>query len=154
MKFNAREDIEAPVAQVYGVLTDYDIFERAALRRGAEVVRSDLGGRPVWRVAFRFRGRQRELTIRQDSAQPPVMLVFSGAGKQVQGTVTVELVELGPRRTRMTVATEIQPRTLAARLFLQSIKLARTRIVKRYQTRIAQLANIVEARTRSERSGV
>jgi carbon monoxide dehydrogenase subunit G len=154
VKFNAREDIEAPITEVYAVLTDYAAFERAALRRGAEVTRADKGGRPAWQVSFRFRGKRREVAIVEDSRQPPSSLAFSGRGKLVEGTMTVDLMELGPRRTRMTVTTDVRPLTLAARLFLQSLKLARSRVTKRYQTRMAQFATLIEARTKGQGGGL
>lgn len=153
MKFSAKEDIEVPVAGVWAVITDYDGFERAALRRGAEVQRKDVGGQPAWSTAFAFRGKRRSLTIRQDRAEPPGLLAFSGASRQVEGTMVIELLELGPRRTRMTVTTEVRPLSLAARLFLQSLKLARGRIVRKYQVRVAQLATMIEARTRGQKTG-
>lgn len=153
MKFSSREDIEVPVAGVWAVITDYDGFERAALRRGAEVQRKDEGGRPAWTAAFAFRGKRRNLTIRQDRAEPPGLLVLSGEGRQVEGTLTIDLVELGPRRTRMTLTTDIRPISLAARLFLQSLKLARGRMVKKYQSRVAQLATMIEARAKGQKAG-
>lgn len=153
MKFTAREDIEAPIADVWAVLTDYDAFERAAMRRGADVARSQTAGRLSWQVAFAFKGKRRQVVIRQETANAPGLLVFSGNGKAVEGEVRVELVELGPRRTRMSVTAEVRPLTLAARLFLQSAKLARGRIAKRYQARVAQMATMIEARTRGQAAG-
>lgn len=153
VKFNAQEDIEVPVADAWAVISDYEGFERGAMRRGAEVQRQDEGGRPTWTVSFAYRGKRRNLTIRQDRAVPPTLLVFSGESRQVDGNVTIELLELGPRRTRMTVSTEVRPISLAARLFLQSLKLARGRVVKKYQSRIAQLATMIEARARGQKAG-
>jgi carbon monoxide dehydrogenase subunit G len=151
MKLNAREDVEVPIAQVWAILTDYEAFERAAMRRGAEVQRTGAAGGPgAWTVSFMFRGKRRTLAIRQTRADAPQALAFGAEGRNIEGTVVIELLELGPRRTRMMVATEVRPRTLAARLFLQSVKLARTRVVKRYQTRIAQLATMIEARGRGK----
>ena len=37
MKLATREDIDAPIEAVFEQLSDFDGFERAALRRGAEV---------------------------------------------------------------------------------------------------------------------
>lgn len=153
MKFSAREDIEVPVAGVWAVLTDYEAFERAALRRGAEVQRKDQGKVPAWQVAFVFRGKRRHVTIRQERIEAPGLLAFFGEGRHLEGNMQVELLELGPRRTRMTVTTEVRPLSLAARLFLQSMKLARGRVVRKYQARVAQLATMIEARARGQKAG-
>ncbi len=153
MKFSSREDIEVPVADAWAVLADFEGFERAAMRRGAEVQRKDEDGRPAWSASFLFRGKRRNVLLRQDRAEPPGLLAFSGEGRHLGGTMSIELLELGPRRTRMTVTTDVRPISLAARLFLQSLKLARGRVVKKYQSRIAQLANMIEARARGQKAG-
>jgi carbon monoxide dehydrogenase subunit G len=154
MKLSAREDIELPIAQVWAAITDYEAFERAAMRRGAEVQRTgEPGGPAAWTASFDFRGKRRTVAIRQSRIEPHAVLGFSGEGRHVSGTLTIELMELGPRRTRMIVGTEVRPMTLAARLFLQSLKLARARVVKRYQSRIAQLATMIESRARGQKSG-
>jgi carbon monoxide dehydrogenase subunit G len=148
MKLSAREDVEAPIDEVWAVLSGFELFERAALRRGAEVVRSDDEAAPVWTVRFSWRGRARELVIRLASRQPPHRLEFSAKGRAVEGEMRIDLTEMGRRRTRITVATEIRPRTLAARLFLQSLALVRRKVVGQYQARIADLAATIEARLR------
>lgn len=153
MKFSAREDIEVPVAEAWAVISDYEGFERAAMRRGAQVERKDAGGRPGWAATFAFRGKKRSIQVTETRAEPPGLLEFHGTGRQLEGTLLIELLELGPRRTRMTVTTEVRPLGLAARLFLQSVKLARSRIMRKYQSRVAQLANLIEARARGHKVG-
>ena len=44
MKLATREDIDAPIEAVFRELSDFDSFERAILRRGAEV---ESDGRPL-----------------------------------------------------------------------------------------------------------
>ena len=61
MKFSAREDIAAPIEQVFASLCDFEGFERQAMRRGAEVQRVDPLTQPgvgmKWQVSFNMRGR-------------------------------------------------------------------------------------------------
>ena len=55
MKFSTREDIEAPIEHVWAQISNFDAFERQALRRGAEIARSDSQGAPglTWRAPLR-----------------------------------------------------------------------------------------------------
>lgn len=41
MKFSTKEDIEASMADAFALFADFDQFERSALRRGAQVRRTD-----------------------------------------------------------------------------------------------------------------
>ena len=65
MKLSTRQDIEAPLADVYAAFADVEGWERAALRRGAEVTRRDnLRGLAVgmgWLAAFIYRGKARKI---------------------------------------------------------------------------------------------
>ena len=56
MKFSTKEDIDAPIDAVFEMLCEFDQFERAAMRRGAEVQRVDQLAEPgvgmLWEAAF------------------------------------------------------------------------------------------------------
>ncbi|WP_375266328.1 hypothetical protein [Planktotalea sp.] len=41
MQFSTKEDIEASMADAFALFADFDQFERSALRRGAQVRRTD-----------------------------------------------------------------------------------------------------------------
>jgi carbon monoxide dehydrogenase subunit G len=145
MQLTAREDVEAPAAAVFAALQDYESFERAAVRRGAEVRRGGSPIRPEWTIAFDFRGKRRKLTVYQAVAEPPTRLVLRGGGKLFEGDMTIELVALARRRTRVALSLDIRPLTLPARILLQSAQLARGRIVRRLQARMTELARYLEA---------
>ena len=152
MKLSGREDIEAPIAKVWSAITDFDALELAALRRGAEVTRTGVVPAISWKTAFTLRGKRRQVQIRLQQFDRPTHLGADFSSTPVEGSGLVELIELGPNRTRMMVAVEIKPRTLAARLFLQSLKLARGRVNKRFNQRVAQLGRMIEARAVSQES--
>ena len=64
MNFTTHKDIDAPIAFVFERVSNFDSYERQALRRGAEVARVDSGVVRVgsaWDVAFTFRGKDRKL---------------------------------------------------------------------------------------------
>lgn len=150
MRFGAREDIELPAEAVFAALSDFERFERAALRRGAEVLpagrpRPDGTGRG-WIVSFRYRGRKRELVSEVTRNEPPRKLWFDGRIGGLDGRLALDLVALSPRRTRLSVELEILPRTLSARLLIQSLRLAKGRLNARFRKRIGDFRADIERR--------
>lgn len=149
MHLSSRTDVSASQEFVYKHLTDFEYWERAALRRGAEVTRLDTLAAPGvgmgWRMKFTFRGKERKLTVKLREAEPINKLTYGAKGKLVDATIGLEIFALSPKRTRLVIHLEVQPLTLAARLFLQSLKLAKGRVQKRLNDRMGQLAKDIEA---------
>lgn len=152
MKLNSKQDIEAPLEFVFDQLTDFDQFERMAMRRGAEIERTDrlrsAGPGMTWRLRFRFRGKERKMAIRLVEVQTGSFLVYGFESPNVEGTTRLELLALSPRRTRMTLSIDTRPKSLAARLVLQSLRLAKGRIQRRFDVGAGKLANLMEERFR------
>jgi carbon monoxide dehydrogenase subunit G len=154
MKIASRHDIEAPPAFVFQTLTDFDSWERSAMRRGADVTRTDkltaLGPGLAWIVRFRFRSKDRKLSVKLTGLDSPTRLSFALSGVLFDATSIVDLMELGATRTRMVVVSEAKPKTLAARLVLQSLRLARTRVQRRIDKRIGMIGHEIEERYRMQ----
>lgn len=148
MKFSDREDVAAPLETVFAAISDFDGFERAAMRRGIDVERIVPGkdGKPAWDVAFEFRGRKRKVLAELVRHDPQEALQVDLKGSGLNGCFEVELVQLSPRQTRMIVKLELTPRTLPARLFLHSLRLAKTSLQKRFDKAIIRFARDLEAR--------
>jgi carbon monoxide dehydrogenase subunit G len=154
MKLNAKEDVEAPIDFVRSFLTDFDTWERAAMRRGAQVERLDNLRAPgpgmAWRAAFDYRAKRRVIDIKVLSLDAETGLAFEGTAKPAEGTLLLELTEMGARRTRLNVVMEVKPRTLAARLVLQSLKLAKAKVLRRFSQRLKLVAADIEDRFRAQ----
>lgn len=150
MQFTTREDIEAPIDYVFGVLSDFEGFERQAMRRGAEVVRCDTLAAPGagmrWEAAFPFRGKRREIEIELVEFARPGRMVFESRMTGMSGAMAVELLALSRGRTRLEMMIEMTPQSLPAKLLVQSMKLARGSLNKRYKVRVAEFAKTTEDR--------
>jgi len=152
MKLSTRQDIEVPLAQAFSAFADIEGWERAALRRGAEVTRiNPPGGVGVgvgmgWLVDFTYRGKARKLSITLAALDAPDRIVATGTSKMIDGTLTLEFLELGARRTRVTIGTELKPNTLSARLFLKSLRLAKAKVNNAYEARVAGVCRAIENR--------
>ncbi len=150
MRFTSKEDIEAPIEHVFAQVSDFQSFERAALRRGAEIRCNREPARPGvglrWHARFLLRGKQREVDTEVTTFDPPNCLAVAAHSTAFAGQLGVDLVALSPGRTRMTVDLVVKPQTLPARLLVQSLKLARTNLTRRFKKRVADYAAEVEDR--------
>lgn len=149
MQFEAREDVAAPIEQVFQAVSDFEGWERAALRRGAEISRTDDLPQPgcgmAWTAKFDFHNRPRAADMVLDTFEKPTNLRLMAISGGVNVEFTVELVALSRSRTRMDIATTLTPRTISARLLLQPLKLARTKLANRFRQRIADFAASIES---------
>jgi len=159
MKLTAKTDLEAPLGFVYASLIDHVAWEREAAQRGVEVERpADMpltGIGAGWQIRAAFRGRLRKLLLRIDDMVVNDQVVFGLEGQSITGRTVLEVLALSPRRTRLRVVVEVKPKTLAARLFLNSLRLARGRVQGRFDKRVAQLGARIEdrhARSKTETS--
>ena len=127
MKFSTKEDVEAPIDAVFEMLCDFETFERAAMRRGAEVQRTD--SKPV--------------------PEKPSEMEFECTSQGLLTLMSIELVALSKNRTRIMMTLDIKPLNLSARLLVQSLKLAKSSLTKKYKLRIAEFAKTLEERHKS-----
>lgn len=150
MRLTAKHDVEVPIAGAFAAFGDPDAWEREALRRGADVTRTDDGttGLPAWIIGFVFRGRPRQIAIRQTAAEPPLRLAYAGEGQLYSGTAELSFIDLGPRRTRVHLVMEVKPRSISARLILQTLRLNRKSLDRKVSQRFGQVATAVEDRYR------
>jgi carbon monoxide dehydrogenase subunit G len=150
MRISAKQDVEASLAQVWAILSDFDGWERAALRRGAEVTRNDSHRRVTlgseWSLRFIHRGRSRSVQLGLTRLDPPHHIELHLRSAAIEGDLRIELIEMAARRTRLHVVTDLKPLNLGARLYLQSLRLARNRVERKYHDRIAFLAREIEQR--------
>lgn len=150
MQITATEDIAASIDHVFAELTDYAALERQALRRGIDVRRRFKGTAPEigegWEARFRFRGKERDAQIRLETQDAPNALAFTGTSGGLETRTAIDLVPLSPNRTRVNVVFKMVPSTLSARLLVQSFKLARSNINKRFQKRMAGYARDIEGK--------
>ena len=147
MKFVATEDIAAPAEAVWSQISDFERFEERAQGSGAGLVRTPPGpaGRgTVWRGEAEVMGRRRRVAITLAEVDAPRRLAGAAEAEGVKVDFVVGIQDLGPELTRLTVTTEARACSLAARLLLQSAKLARGQMARRYEGRVADFAASIE----------
>lgn len=148
MKFSTREDIEAPIDYVFSRITDFNGFERQALRRGADVQRVDpssvIQPGSAWDIGFKFRGKDRKMKATIARLDQPTVLTIQTSANGIEGETLIELVALSRNRTRLSVIIDLTPKGLSARLLLQSLKLAKTNLTRKFKLRVSDFATDIE----------
>jgi hypothetical protein len=78
----------------------------------------------------------------------PTDLQIDTTASGLNGQTIVELVLLSKNRTRIAITVEMSPQSLSARLLLQSLKLAKSNLTRRFKLRVTEFAEDVEDRYR------
>jgi hypothetical protein len=145
MRIALKHDIGLPVRAAFAAATDFAELERIAQRRGIRVVRTDglqaPGSGMSWDIGFRFRGRDRQVATKLTAYDPPRQAVFSGTSQHLSIGLVFSVVALSRERSRLLVDIELRPRTIRARLMIQSARLARGRIERTLRTRFETFAD-------------
>ena len=150
MKLTAKTDLEAPIGFVYEALSDHQSWERDAAERGIRVERpADMplsGPGAGWMLHLPYRGKLVKLYLRLVREKLHDHLLFEMQSNTVEGEVAMAVMALSPRRTRLHMTIEVTPRTLAARLLLNTLKLAKGRVQGRLDQRLGHMGTVIQSR--------
>lgn len=155
MRLTAKTDLDAPASFVFAALADHQSWEREAAQRGIEVERpadmplSGIGA--GWRVRLPYRGKLVAILLRLVGLSEDERLDFELQSQAVEGELAIEIMALSPRLTRMRLTFDLRPRTLAARLFLNTMRLAKGRVQTRMEQRVQQMGAQILARYKASR---
>lgn len=148
MKFSTHEDVSAPAEFVFKELSEFESFERLASHRGARITRVDSLAEPgvgmCWDVDFQFRNKARSVRTEVVRFEAPEFIGFSGQSSNFTLMMTVMLTALSQTRTRIQVGLDIRPRTLSARLLMQSAKLGRASLDRKFEGGVRTIARDLE----------
>lgn len=155
MKLTAKTDLEVPASAVFAILSDHSSWEREAIRNGVDVERPS--GTPVtgvgaeWRIRGHFRGKPRKVQVKIEEMTQDQRLALGLDSPSMEGATRMEIMVLSPRRSRVRVDLEVKPKTLAARLFINTMRLAKGRVQARFEKGLGRLgARIKERYDRSQ----
>lgn len=152
MKFKVSEDIDAPIQLVWARFTDFSVFENEAQGRGADLVR--VGDWPEaapgvkWRGEVPVRGKSRVIAAEIATFVPEETCLVESQIGGMECAYEMTFVPLSPEVTRVSTVMELSANTLSARLLLQTMKLARGKVMQKLQGILARQGNAAEARWR------
>lgn len=148
MKFKVSEDVDAPADITWAIFTDFSAIESEIRGRGAEIAR--VGNWPQaavgrgWRGQVSIRGRMRPVTSEISSMDADERCEIRTNVGGMDALYEMTFVELRPDMTRVQVVLDMSAHTLSARLALQTLKLARGRVLQRLQGLLARQGNLAE----------
>lgn len=156
MKLTAKTDLDVPVGFVFDALADQGSWVAMARARGAEIEpatdRPAAGIGAGWDLRFRYRGKMRKVQVWLEDLQTDQLLAYAFASQAFEGSALIEVTALSARRSRLRVGLTVKPGTLAARLFLNTLRLARRKVQARYDKRLGQLADVITTRYADSRA--
>lgn len=147
MKFSGREDIDAPIEAVFLRLTDFETHERSIMRRGVNLRRTDgmdrYGIGMTWDARVKFRGKERNLNVELSDWRDPEILCYVIEGAGLAGTFQFDLLALSAMTTRLAVALEMKPKNLTGRLLMQSMRILKPNLNRRFQSKLSDAAELL-----------
>jgi carbon monoxide dehydrogenase subunit G len=136
MKLNTRHDLDAPINEVFDALSDTAKWERAATRHQIDMKRTDgatgFADGASWNVKASFRGKAIDAALTVTKHSRPGQMVLLAKSGLFDADIEIELTELSEKKTRVGLTVEVKPNTLGARIMLQSFKLGKTKIQKKF----------------------
>lgn len=150
MEFSTQEDIDTPISEAFGMLSSFASYEQAARQRGAQVERSDTLRQPgvgmKWTAQFELREQPRTVDVEIITHDPPDRVVMALRSPGFAGDATLDLLALGPGRTRVTVHVAVNATSLKTRILLKSLTLTKSSLDSRFEDRVGEYLKGVEQR--------
>ena len=100
----------------------------------------------AWDVSFRWRGRERKVRLEVSRFDRPERITIIGLSPSFDLTLDLTVIALSKTRSRLMVESDIRPRTMKARLLIQTAKLSKSSLDKRYAKRVKEIfSDIIRA---------
>ncbi len=141
MKFSTREDTHLPADALFAAISDFAHTERLLARRGAAVTRIDPSREPgagmAWNILFDYNGRPRDLRLDVTRFDRPEGISLEGRTEPFDLLLNMNVIALTRAKSRLMFELDVKPRNMRARLMLQTAKLGKAQLDRRFAKRIA-----------------
>ncbi len=148
MNFTSKQDIVAPAEHVFFQLADFDFYESYAMRLGAQVERMDNFANPqpgmCWNISGVLRGKARNVKLTLDTYNPVEKLSYFCVSNSLNAIVDFNVIPLSKTETRLKASIDIEAKGLSARVALQSARLAKKTLDRKFDMRIHDFAKKIE----------
>lgn len=140
MRFSTRQDADVPAGRMFDAVADFDRLEQMMVKRGARVTRLDPDeDSPMsWDVEFNWRGRTRNMRVHVTRFDRPRLIEIQGRVESLDISLTAEVTALSHSRSRLDLEAELMPRNMKARLLIQTAKLTRSTLDRKFDEGVAR----------------
>jgi len=154
MELSYHRIINVPQAFAFDRATDFERFEAEGFGNLApfeprnEIRAPKLGAR--WRTAAEFQGRPRRFSLELFELADPGTLVLGNKSEKYDVEARFEFEDAGDASTHFSFKLNAKAQSITGKLILQTIQLARARIVKSMQVDFDKMAERMEAAYQAE----
>lgn len=143
MKFSTRTDKNIPAEKMFDAVGDFDRMERVLIRRGVSVRRVDnsTDATRSWDLGFDWRGQKREMKLALVQFDRPEKLGLKGRSRSFDLQIGISVVALSRKKSRVVFEFEVRPRNMRARLAIQTAKLGKSKLDKKFAQSVADFVN-------------
>lgn len=145
MHFTSKQDINAPIDYVFQHLTNFELYEAHGMRVGATIERLDtftqIQPGMCWHISGYYRGKKRNVELTLDTYEPVETLKYTCVSKPVDALIELHLTPLSRSETRIKIDIAVKAKQLSARVILQSARIAKNTLDRKFDTRMRNLAN-------------
>ncbi|MCZ0964432.1 hypothetical protein [Paracoccus benzoatiresistens] len=149
MKFSTRIDTDIPASDLFHIAGDFSRSERALAARGVLVRRIDPAQEPGtglgWEIDFNWRGQRRMVRLDVTRFDHPSHITLDGHSDQFELSINMTVLALSRVKSRLLFETEVRPRSMRARLLLQTAKLGKSQLDRKYDQRITDFLTHLRA---------
>lgn len=153
MKLSTREDIDAPLDEVFAAISDFDYLERQILRRGIQIVRTDAlpepGAGMGWRAELGWRSQMHDVACDLVEFTPPSEVLMAAVSGGLQCNLQAQTTALSRSTTRLRVAMTLRATSFRDRMFVQSLQIAKSRLSRQFSGIVSNYAQDAARRVRA-----
>jgi len=154
MELSYSNTINVPQAFAFARATDFERFETEGFGNLApfeprnEIRAPKLGAR--WRTAADFQGRPRRFSLQLLEMEDPGTMVLGNKSEKYDVEARFDFFEAGDGVTEFSFSLNAKAQSITGKLILQTIQLARARIVKSMQLDFDAMGERMEAAYQAE----
>ena len=149
MKFSTRQDTDLPADVLFDAVSDFQRIERILVRRGAQVRRVDPAQEPAagmaWDIGFDLRGKRRDLRLEVVQFDRPEKILIHGMSEPLELTIDMTVIALTRTKSRLIFELDAKPRNMRARLMLQTAKLGKAQLDRKFAQRVGEFITDLSA---------